>query len=185
MRLILACLATAAVMAAATRVSAQPAKITVQSSAFKDGQPIPLKHSAYGDNLSPPLMWSGLPSGTRKLALILDDPDAPTPQPFVHWVIYDIPATAKGLPEGLATDARPQAPADLKGTIQGPNGARRTGYFGPRPPAGSGVHHYTFTLYALDADVKLAEGLTKQQLLDQVRGHVVGEGKLVGVYEQR
>ncbi len=161
----------------------QAANLTLESAAFRDGEAIPVVHSAYGDSVSPALTWSDVPAGTEQFALILDDPDAPMAEPFVHWVLYNIPGNARGLPEGLPTDASLQEPSLLAGTIQGLNGRRRTGYFGPRPPAGSGPHHYIFTLYALDADLDLQPGLNKAELLAAIEGHVIGEGKLVGLYE--
>lgn len=161
----------------------QAANLTLESAAFRDGEAIPLAHSPYGDNVSPALTWSSVPAGTEQFALILDDPDAPMAEPFVHWVLYNIPGSARGLPEGLPTDASLQEPSRLAGTIQGLTGRRRPGYFGPRPPAGSGPHHYTFTLYALDADLDLQPGLNKAELLAAIEGHVIGEGKLVGLYE--
>jgi Raf kinase inhibitor-like YbhB/YbcL family protein len=165
-----------------TTAWAQAPAFALQSPAFKEGEAIPLKHSAYGDNVSPALSWSNAPAGTRSLALVLDDPDAPTPQPFVHWVIYNIPAGATGLPEGLPTQATLESPHELHGATQGPGGMRQTGYFGPRPPAGA-PHHYHFTLYALSSAPDLPQGLNKAQLLERIQGSILGQAKLIGVYQ--
>lgn len=154
-------------------------EIVLTSSAFEAGAPIPLRHSAYGENVSPAFSWSNLPEGTRSLALILDDPDAPTPEPFVHWVIYNIPASATGLPEGLPTDA---TLSDPPGAHQGPTGLNRPGYFGPRPPAGP-VHNYQFTLYALSIEPNLPEGLGASELRAAIDGAILGQTTLIGTYQ--
>ncbi len=159
----------------------QPAEFELHSLAFADGQPIPVKYTDDGDDVSPPLSWSGLPEGTKQLALICDDPDAPTAEPWVHWVIYKIPPTLTGLPEGVPKEARP---AVVPGAIQGRNGWRESenlGYRGPAPPPG-GVHHYFFNLYALDAELDLQEGLDKKGLLAAIEGHVLAEARWMGTY---
>jgi hypothetical protein len=150
---------------------------TLTSSAFDNNEAIPLRHSPYGDdNLSPPLTWTGAPAGTQSFALILDDPDANS---FVHWVIYNIPGSATGLPEGIPEEADVANPA---GAQQGITGLRRTGYFGPRPPAGA-PHRYNFQLYALSTPPNLAAGLTKATLLEAMEGNILAETELVGVYQ--
>ena len=157
------------------------------SSAFADGEPIPGKHTCDGDDVSPALAWSGAPANTKQFALIYDDPDVAfgnPPQSFVHWVVYKIPGTAKGLPADLPMDAVLTAPADIAGTIQGLSGFKRTGYRGPAPPPGK-PHHYTWTVYALDAELPLAEGLNRNQLLDAMKGHIIGQGSLVAIYERK
>lgn len=174
--------AAAAPQASATIQTPKP--ISVTSPTIKEGAPIPLDHTADGKNVSPALAWTGAPAGTKEFALICEDPDAPTPQPFVHWVAYKIPATAKGLPEQLPTDPAAALPADLTGMLQGNSGFRRPGYFGPRPPAGK-VHHYHFIVYALDAPVDLPAGATKAQLVEAMKGHIIGQGELVGTYERK
>ncbi len=158
-----------------------PESILVSSSAFEHNTAIPLRYSAYGDNVSPDLQWRNLPVGTRQLALILDDPVFGMPA-FVHWVAYNIPASALGLPEGLPTDAFVTFPG-LEGMINGANGTRRTGYFGPRPPADGKVHTYNFRLYALDYELNLPDGYNKQALLDAMEGHVLATGLLTGNYQ--
>ena len=136
-----------------------PAAITVTSATLKANETIPKDHTADGRNVSPAISWSGAPAATKQFALIMDDPDAQFGGGnFVHWVVYKIPAAAKGLPAELPMDATLTAPPEIAGTIQGLSGFRRAGYRGPAPPAGK-PHHYTFTVYALDAELPLAEGL--------------------------
>ena len=149
------------------------ATLQVSSPAFEAGGTIPTKYTGEGQSISPPLSWGGLPERTRELALICDDPDAPRSEPFVHWVVYKIPADSKGLPEGSA-----------QGALEGKNGAGGVGYTGPMPPQGGGVHHYHFEVYALDSELDVGAGLTKDQLLEAMEGHVLAEGELVGTYER-
>ena len=158
--------------------------ISVTSSAFTNHANVPLKYTAYGENVSPQLAWSELPPGTVELVLIMDDPVAPTPQPFVHWVAYNIPAEAGELPEGLARDATVTEPAALEGMTNGVNGLRQTGYFGPRPPADGKLHAYHFRIYAIGEDLDLAEGLGKQEVLDAIEGRILGTGMLMGHYQR-
>ncbi len=157
--------------------------ITVESPGFEDGKPIPVEFTADGEDVSPRLTWGDLPKSTKALALICDDPDAPTPKPWVHWVIYNIPAAAKGLPRALPADAVLEEPPDLKGATQGKTGWGKPGYRGPAPPKGK-VHHYHFTLYALDAGPDLKPGLNKGQLLEAIEGHVIAKGQLIGTYHR-
>ena len=159
--------------------------ITVSSTAFDHHGMVPLAYSAYGDNTVPQISWSNLPEGTEQLALVMDDPSAPTPQPFVHWVAYNIPADANELPEGLSKDAQITGVPALAGMINGVNGARMTGYFGPRPPADGKLHAYHFRIYALDSALELPEGLNKAQLLEAIDGHILATGMLMGHYEQK
>lgn len=154
--------------------------ITLRSSAFTNGQTIPTRHTGDGEDLSPPLSWSDLPEQTRELALIADDPDAP-PHTWVHWVIYTVPPTADGLAEGVEKTSRPSVP---HGAVQGVNDFGNIGYSGPLPPRGHGPHHYHFKLYALDDEMDLEPGATKQDLLSAMEGHVLAEGKLVGTYQR-
>lgn len=158
--------------------------ITVSSTAFEHHGTVPLQFSAYGENISPQLSWSGLPEGTVQLALVMDDPVAPTPQPFVHWVAYNIPADASGLPQALSKDTQVAGVAELAGMINGLNGIRQTGYFGPRPPVDGKLHAYHFRIYALDSALNLPEGLNKDTLLEAIDGHVLGTGMLMGHYQQ-
>jgi Raf kinase inhibitor-like YbhB/YbcL family protein len=177
------------------RVSAQgaPPKMTVTSAAFKEGGSIPDEYSMYGKNVSPAIQWSGAPASARQFAVICHDPDAPMPGGFTHWVIYKIPATSKGLPEGIPAGTNVTA-AGAAGATQGPNGfaafARKggppdePGYNGPRPPAGP-AHHYHFTVYALDGTVDLPPGLDRNALLKAMEGHIVAQGEIVGLYERK
>ena len=166
-----------------------PDTITVTSSAFDHHGMVPLANSAYGDNTSIDLSWSNLPAGTVQLAVICDDPKVVElgmmPTPFVHWVAYSIPASASGLPAGLPVDAEVSGVAGLNGMINGLNGTRRPGYFGPRPPANGQLHAYHFRVYALDADLGLEAGLNKDQLMAAIDGHVLGTGMLMGHYEHK
>jgi Raf kinase inhibitor-like YbhB/YbcL family protein len=158
--------------------------IVITSPAFREGSPIPKKHTGEGEDVSPPLEWTGVPEGTRQLALICDDPDAPRKEPWVHWVIYNIPADAKGLPEGVERVARPKQPA---GCAQGKNSwpdGENLGYRGPMPPPGK-PHRYYFKLYALDQPLDALPGLTKEGLLSKMAGHVLAEGQLMGTYQRK
>jgi len=178
---------TVAALAACITASVEaqaPQTITVTSPTLKNGETIPQDYTADGRNVSPALQWSGAPASTKEFAVILDDPDVPMPQPFVHWVIYKIPGTAKGLPENIPIDAATPMPAEIAGAVQGTSGFRRPIYRGPAPPPGK-PHHYHFKVLALDAVLDLKPGLTKAELLEAVKGHVVGEGELVAIYERK
>ena len=153
----------------------------IESSVFSQGQAMPKRYTGDAEDVSPPLQWSGLPAGARQLALIVDDPDAPTPEPWVHWVIYAVSPHCEQLPQGIATDAAPPEPA---GAMQGKNSWNTLGYRGPAPPPGSGPHHYHFNLYALDAQLELPDSLDKNSLLAAMKGHIVGQAELVGTYER-
>jgi Raf kinase inhibitor-like YbhB/YbcL family protein len=158
--------------------------ITLSSTAFRDGQPIPKQHTGEGRDSSPPLAWDNLPAGTKSLALICDDPDAPTSQPWVHWLIYRIPATSRSLPEGVPNDETLSEPA---GARQGKNSftsGADIGFRGPMPPPGHGVHHYRFHLYALDAELDLPAGSAKPQLVSALDGHILDDVLLIGTYER-
>jgi len=148
--------------------------IAITSTAFTAGGKIPVKHTGEGADTSPPLSWKGVPAGTKELALICDDPDAPRPTPWVHWILYKIPSTKASLAEGSAG-----------GATEGRNDFGNSGYGGPMPPPGHGVHHYHFKLYALDAELSLKPGATKDQLLKAMKGHVLAEGELTGTYERK
>ncbi len=155
----------------------------ISSTAFKSGEPIPKKFTEDGNDVSPSLSWTNPPPGTKELALICDDPDAPTPEPWVHWVLYAIPASVTSLAEGIPQSERPTSPT---GAAQGKNSWKsdNVGYRGPAPPKGHGLHHYHFRLYALDAELQLKPGLTKAQLLKALEGHVLSQTEIVGLYER-
>jgi Raf kinase inhibitor-like YbhB/YbcL family protein len=161
-----------------------PQTIAVSSPTLKGNEAIPRDYTADGRNVSPPLHWSGVPAGAKELALVLEDPDAGNPPPFPHWVIYKIPPTANGIPEGISIDPAAPMPAEIAGAIQGVSGFRRPIYRGPAPPPGK-VHHYHFVVYALDADLRLGPGLTRADLLAAIQGHVIGQGELVALYERK
>jgi len=146
------------------------------SMAFSEGAMIPGKYTCDGADVSPPLNWGALPAGTKSLALICDDPDAPVGT-WVHWVYYDIPAEREGLPENVATDERP-----AQGGTQGINDFRKIGYGGPCPPGGT--HRYYFKLYALDTILNLSAGATKKQVLKSMENHVIGQTQLMGKYRR-
>lgn len=155
--------------------------ITITSSAFQANQPIPRRHSGEGEDVSPALGWSNLPAGTKELALIVDDPDAPTAEPWVHWVLYKIPADTQGLDENITPSLNVSSPP---GVLQGKNSWGKVGYGGPMPPPGHGTHHYYFKLYALDTNLDLAPGADKKALLNAMSGHILAEGELIGTYQR-
>lgn len=159
-----------------------PMTIQISSPAFRNGESIPKRHTGDGEDVSPALSWSGVPAGVKELAVICDDPDAPTPEPWVHWVVGRIPGEAKGLPENIAKTASPPDPKDI---LQGRNSFGKVGYGGPAPPKGHGVHHYHFKLYALDGPIAINPGLDKKALLAAMKGHILAQGELIGTYERR
>lgn len=155
--------------------------LTIESTAFKNNERVPARFSGDGDDVSPQLSWSGVPDGTAELALIMDDPDAPTAEPWVHWVIYKIPADTTALRENVAKTETLSSPS---GAMQGKNSWGKIGYGGPAPPRGHGVHHYHFKVYALDQTLSVSRGLTKNQLLSAMKGHILAEAELVGTYQR-
>src|SRR5437667_11841557 len=161
-----------------------PQKIVVDSPTLTADQTMPRDYTPDGRNISPPLAWSNVPASTKELAVVCEDPDAGNPPPFVHWVIYGIPATAKGLPEAIPIDPAAAMPAEIAGAIQGVSGFRRPIYTGPAPPPGK-AHHYHFVVYALDANLNLKPGLTRADLLAAIQGHVIGQGEIVAIYERK
>src|SRR5690606_3351890 len=150
--------------------------LQVMSDAFAEDQQIPSIYTCDGRNISPPLRWSGVPAEAQTLALVVDDPDAPSGL-FTHWRVYDLPPGATGLPEGV-----PQQETVDGGGRQGRNDFGRIGYGGPCPPSGS--HRYVFTVYALDAPLDLPPGATRRQLFDAMDGHIIAEGRLIGRYQR-
>lgn len=149
--------------------------IEVSSTAFGSGATIPKQYTGDGADRSPPLRWSEPPGGTKSLALICDDPDAPRGT-WVHWVLYNLPAQARELEEGV-----PAKETLSNGAKQGKNDFGKIGYGGPAPPKGK-PHRYYFKLYALDTAVDLPPGATKAQLVDAMKGHILAEGQLMGNY---
>ncbi len=153
----------------------------IRSSAFANQARIPKRFTGDGEDVSPELSWSGAPAPAKELALICDDPDAPTPQPWVHWVIYRIPPTATVLGEHIPQTGSLSEPA---GALQGVNSWSELGYRGPAPPRGHGVHHYHFKLYALDTSLAVAAGADKKTLLSAMEGHILAQAEWVGTYER-
>jgi Raf kinase inhibitor-like YbhB/YbcL family protein len=158
-------------------VSAMTLKLT--STAFAQGGEIPSRYTCDGQDVSPPLAWSGVPADAKSLVLIVDDPDAPDPaapkMTWVHWVLYNIPTSASALPE-----AAKQLPA---GTLEGVNDWKRTGYGGPCPPVGR--HRYFHKLYALDTVLPDLGRPSKAKLDAQIKGHIIAQADLVGTYQKR
>jgi len=151
--------------------------LSVSSTAFQEGESIPAQYSCQGQDISPPLAWSEPPSGTRSFALIVYDPDAPVGV-FTHWVLFNLPADSRELPEAVPT--KPQL---ANGALQGKNDFDKIGYRGPCPPPGS-PHRYRFTLYALDQALDLKSGATRKQVLEVMSGHVLAQGQLTGTYQR-
>ena len=147
--------------------------LKVTSPSFKDGEMLPDKFTCDGENISPAINWRELPMGVKSLALICDDPDAPSGD-FVHWVVYNIPADIEGFKE----NAEISDIADLGVTDYG-----RGGYGSPCPP--SGVHHYHFKVYALNEMIETEKALDKYDLLDRMEGHILANGEIVGLYKRR
>jgi len=152
--------------------------LAITSTAFAGGEAIPARYTCQGEDVSAPLAWKDLPAGTKSLALIMDDPDAPDPaapkRTWVHWVLYNLPATAAGLRE--AVDSLPE------GTLEGTNDWGRTGYGGPCPPIGR--HRYFHKLYALDVVLPDLGEPTKAELEQAMEGHVLAKAELVGTYQK-
>lgn len=172
-----------AALVATTAAVVQPTTLRLTSPAFANNASLPLAYTGYGDFKSPPLAWSGVPKGTRELALVVTDPDVPLERFETHWLLYNIPAATTRLPEMAPDQASREQPSPIAAASQGVNALKRIGYLPPRPFTGSGLHHYTFTLYALDADLPLNDGLTKEQLLAAMKGHILAETALVAVFE--
>jgi Raf kinase inhibitor-like YbhB/YbcL family protein len=151
-------------------------RMDLKSRAFEEGGIIPKKHTCDGEDISPPLEWTSVGDGTKTLALICDDPDAPGGT-WVHWVIFNIPGDTRDLAENI-----PPKKELPNGAKQGTNDFRKIGYGGPCPPGGT--HRYYFKIYSLDTDLNLEAGATKTQLLQAMKGHVLGEGQLMGKYRR-
>jgi Raf kinase inhibitor-like YbhB/YbcL family protein len=155
-------------------------EIIVTSQAFVDEEAIPVQYTCQGDDSSPDLSWTNPPEGTKSLALIVDDPDAPNGT-WVHWVVYNLPAGANGLAKG-ASKGNSKTFNLPDGTLQGKSSFNRSDYGGPCPP--SGTHHYFFKLYALDTIIN-TPGLDNAGLLKAMQGHVIGSGQLVGTFQKK
>jgi len=151
-------------------------EIEITSQAFEEETMIPEKYTCDGIDVSPPLAWASVPESTKTLALICDDPDAPMGT-WVHWVLFNLPASINELPESVPTDEELE-----NGAKQERNDFRRIGYGGPCPPGGT--HRYYFKLYALDTEINLEAGAKKSQLLESMEGHILAEGQLMGRYKR-
>ena len=150
--------------------------LVITSSVFSEGQAIPNRYTCDGPDVSPDLAWSGVPETAVSLALICDDPDAPMGT-WVHWVLFNIPADADGLPAEVPSDAILE-----NGARHGKNDFGKLGYGGPCPPGGT--HRYFFKFYALDTQVELDSGSTKAELLEAMEGHILAEAQLMGIYSR-
>jgi Raf kinase inhibitor-like YbhB/YbcL family protein len=146
--------------------------LQIISPAFGSLKNIPKHFTTSEDNISPPLNWINAPENTKEFALICYDPDAPVTYGFTHWVVYGIPPEINGIKEG-----------EGKTFIDGVNSSGVTGYSGPSPPKGHGPHHYYFWLFALDQVLNLDQGLTREELLDAIDGHIIDQARYVGIYE--
>jgi len=158
----------------------QAVQLALTSSKFTDRERIPRRYTCEGEDISPPLAWSGIPDGTKSFALIVDDPDAPDPvaprMTWVHWVLYNLPPTVNELPEGVSSAALPS------GTREGQNDWKNLGYGGPCPPIGR--HRYFHKLYALDVVLPELGAATKQELEEAMQDHIMAKAILVGTYEK-
>lgn len=155
--------------------------LELKSPAFSDGGDIPKQHTGEGTDTSPPLEWAGVPAGTKELALLCDDPDAPTARPWVHWVVYGISPELWGLPEAIPARGNLSNGPPVR---QGENSWPRVGYNGPLPPRGHGWHRYFFTLFALDCRLELPAGATRDELEAAFDGRVLETAVLVGRYRR-
>lgn len=156
----------------------QDTTLTLTSPAFQKGQPIPVKYTCDGQNISPEVHWTNIPDGTMSFALIMDDPDA-GPQPWIHWVIFNIPAKQKTLHQNI-----PGKGVLESGALQGINDFNHLGYGGPCPPAGP-PHQYVLTLYALDVRLHLQPGATKAQVMKAMSGHIIDKAVLKALYKRQ
>lgn len=155
--------------------------LSISSPAFSHNGTIPVRHTCEGSDTSPALGWTGVPNEAKSLVLMVDDPDAPDPaapkMTWVHWVLYNLPPTVSGLPEGIN-------PKDLPpGTVQGINDWSRTGYGGPCPPVGS--HRYFHKIYALNITLPEIKNATKAMLEKAMKGHIIAQAELIGLYQKR
>ena len=150
-------------------------EISVLSSAFLSSESIPPKCSRDGQNVSPPINWSGVPANSASIALIVEDPDAPTPEPYVHWMLYNIDPTTHGLPGGYMG----MGPA-----MGGRNSTADMGYVGMAPPQGDLPHHYHFQVFALNKVLNFSHGLERSALIRAMKSHVTAKGRLIGTFSK-
>jgi len=159
----------------------EPGRLALTSEAIGLDDRIGDAYSAYHDNMSPPLMWTGMPDA-ETYVLVVEDPDAPTERPFLHWAIWNIPGRLEGLPANQPKDA--ELTGGLAGAVQGLNGRGQPGYMGPRPPAGDGPHRYHFQLFALDMRLVLPPTAPLEELVQVLKGNAIASCELVGTYER-
>lgn len=162
------------------RVSGKP-KLTVKSAAFVNGGRLPGKYSDYEQKFSPPLEWQQAPAETKAIAVVMEDPDAKEPRPFVHWLLYNVPSSVTGLPEAVPNS--PRLP-EVGGALQGRNSRGSIGYTGPHPPPPDPPHHYHFEVFALDGPLQLDPMAAREQLLDAMVPHVLAAGEIVAIYRK-
>lgn len=153
----------------------------LSSTAFEHGERIPDRYTCQGEDVSPPLAIEGVPDEAETLAMVVDDPDAPQPDPWVHWLLWDVPAAADTIPEGYPPSGSGKR---FDAARQGTNDFNDVAYGGPCPPGGHGEHTYRFHLYALDTSLGLEDGSTRDQLETAVEDHVLDEAHLAGTYER-
>ncbi len=152
----------------------------VTSDAFTAGDTLPRRYTQQGDDVSPPLRWDDVPPGTREVAVLCEDPDAPATKPFAHWVVCGLAPSVTALPENIDKVVAPREERLQQGT----NSAHRIGYLGAAPPPGHGTHHYHFQVFALDAPLRFDRAPSRDDLVDAMRGHVIAWGDLVGTFER-
>jgi hypothetical protein len=152
-------------------------EITLTSREFVSGQEIPARYSTDGLNLSPPISWANVPPDAKSLVLLVEDPDAPLPKPFVHWLAFNIGTHALKLPEGVSVEEKSLL-------HQGKNSSLRKGWTGMAPPKGDTRHHYHFQIFALDGLLNLQDGVGRSALLHAMNGHVLGKGELIGTFRR-
>jgi Raf kinase inhibitor-like YbhB/YbcL family protein len=156
------------------------ATIVVTSSSAVPGGPLPLVYTDYGEKISPALQWTGVPATGRSLVVVMEDSDAREPKPFVHWLLYNLPATTTSLPEALP--GLPRLP-ELEGALQGRNSRGTIGYFGPRPPRIDPAHHYHFQIFAVTEMLSLPPSASREALLEALTGRVVATGDLIVTFQ--
>lgn len=157
------------------------ANILVTSPAFSDGATLRNVFAATGEDISPPLQWEKGPKGTKSFVVIMEDPDAGENPPFVHWLMYNIPADTTHLPKGIPAVAQLEKP---KGALQGVNDRGNIGYFGPKPPPEDSAHHYHFQVFALDKKLNITFGANREELLSAMKGHVLASGRIIATYDR-